>query len=48
MDNKEKEISSLKTDTDKFPNDYNFLWQKLKTIKKIINLLEKNFSDKEL
>jgi len=48
MDNNEKEISSLEFDKEKSSNDYQFLVQKLKSIKEIINLLEKNFSDQEL
>ncbi len=47
MDNKEKDISSSKFDNVKTPNDYKFLLQKLKSMKEIINLLEKNFLQKE-
>ena len=45
MDNKEqeKDISSLEFDKGKTQNDYKFLVQKLKNIKEIITLLEKNF-----
>ena len=50
MDNKEpeKDISSLEFDKGENRNDYKFLVQKLKSIKEIINLLEKNFLQKEL
>ena len=50
MDNKqqEKDKSSLKCDNDKTRNDYEFLVQKLKSIKEIINLLEKKFLQKEM
>ena len=50
MDNKkdEKDILNLEHDKDKLPNDYKFLVQKLRNIKEIINLLEKNFLDKEI
>ena len=50
MDNKEqeKDISSLGYDKGKTQNDYEFLAQKLKSIKEIINLLEKNFLQKEI
>ncbi len=50
MENKdhEKDISSLKFETGKTHNDYQFLVQKLKSIKEIINLLEKKFLQKEM
>ena len=50
MDKKEKEqnISNLKFDKDKTRNDYEFLVQKLKSIKEIIDLLENNFLQKEM
>ena len=50
MDNKEqeKDISSLEFDKGKTRNDYKFLAQKLKSIKEIINLLEKTFIQKEI
>ena len=50
MYNKEqgKDISSLEFDKGKTPNDYKFLLQKLKSMKEIINLLEKNFLQKEI
>ena len=45
MDNKEQEknISSLECDNGETQNDYEFLVQKLKSIKEIINVLEKKF-----
>ena len=50
MDNKEKEKnnSDLEYDNSKLPNDYKFLVQKLKSIREIINLLEKTFLQKEI
>ena len=50
MDNKEqeKDISSLEFDKGKNLNDYKYLLQKLKSIKEIINLLEKRFLQKEM
>ena len=50
MDNKEqvKDMSSLEFDQDKTRNEYKFLVQKLKSIKKIIHLLEKKFLQKEM
>ena len=50
MDNKEegKDISSSEFDKDKQPYDYKFLVQKLKSIKETINLLDKNFLNKEI
>ena len=49
MDNKEqgKEIQSLEFDKNNNSNDYKFLVKKLKNIKESINLLEKNFLEKE-
>ena len=49
MDNKEKqkEISSFDFDKETYLNDYKLLVQKLKSIRKNIDLLEKNFLDKE-
>ncbi len=44
----EKDISSLEFDNDKTQRDYKFLVQKLKSIKEIINLLEKKFLQKEM
>ena len=50
MDNKEqeKDLSSSEFDKGKTPNDYKFLAQKLKSIKDLINLLEKKFLQKEI
>ena len=50
MDNKEqqKEISDLKFEKSKTRDDYKFLAQQLKSIKEVINLLEKKFLQKEL
>ena len=50
MDNKEqqKEISDLKFEKSKTRDDYKFLAQQLKSIKEVINLLEKQFLQKEL
>ena len=44
---KEKEIPNLKFNSDNIPDDYQLLFQKLKIIKEIINLLEKNLFEKE-
>ncbi len=48
MDNKKQVKSNLEFDKDKLPNDYEFLVKKLKNIKLTINLLEKNFLNKEI
>ena len=50
MDNKEQEKDIPSVDYDKgiTGNDYKFLVQKLKSIKEIINLLEKKFLQKEM
>ena len=50
MDNKEqkKDISSLEFDKSNTGNDYKLLVQKLKSIKEIINLLEKKFLQEEM
>ena len=50
MDNKEeeKDISSLEFDKGKTRNDYKYLVQKLKNIKKIITVLESKFLQKEI
>ncbi len=50
MDNNEqqKDISAFEFDKVKTLNDYKFLAQKLKSIKEIINLLEKKFLQKEI
>ncbi len=49
MENKEqeKDISNLDFDKERLRKDYKFLVQRLKSIKEIINLLEKNFLKKE-
>ena len=48
MENKKQEhnIPSFEVDNDSFQSDYKFLVQKLKSIKEIINLMEKNFLEK--
>ena len=50
MTNKEQEndISRLEFNEGKYSNDYKYLIQKLKSIKKIINLLEQNYLKKEI
>tara|TARA_S200000501_G_scaffold252391_1_gene236539 strand:+ start:542 stop:694 length:153 start_codon:yes stop_codon:yes gene_type:complete len=50
MDNKdqEKDISNLEINKENLPNDYKALVQKLKSIKEIINLLERKFLEKEI
>ena len=48
MEKKEQDTSNLEYDKDMLPDDYEFLVQKLKNIKKTINLLEKNFLKKEI
>ena len=49
MDNKDqKEISNMEFNKSNLPNDYKLLVQKLKSIKDKINLLEKDFLDKEI
>ena len=50
MDNKkhEKDKLNLEYDKNKIPNDYNFLVKKLRSIREIIHLIEKNFLDKEI
>ena len=50
MENKdqEKDISSLEFEKGKTYNDYQFLVQKLKSIKESINLLEKKFLQIEM
>ena len=49
MDNKEQEesIQNCEFDNDNFQNDYKILSLKLKSISDSIDLLEKNFLDKE-
>ena len=48
MNNTEQEdnIQSLEFDNDNYSNDYEFLVQKLRSIKESIHLLEKNILDK--
>ena len=48
MDNREKDKSNLEFGKSELPNDYKFLVQKLKSVSEIINLLEKNFLNKEI
>ena len=50
MDNKEqkKDISGFEFDMGKTQSDYKFLALRLKSIKEIINLLEKKFLKKEI
>ena len=49
MDKKDqKDISSAAFNKDNLPNDYKFLIQKLKSIKNLIQILEKNFLEKEI
>ena len=43
-----KEILTSDCNEDRHSNDYKFLAQKLKSIKEIINLLEKKFLQKEI
>ena len=46
--NDQKEISNLEYNNGNFPKDYKFLVQKLKSIKKIIDMLEKDLLEKEI
>ena len=49
MDNTDqKAISNMEFNKANLPNDYKFLLQKLKSIKDRINLLEKDFLEKEI
>tara|TARA_Y100000991_G_C21882948_1_gene310250 strand:+ start:144 stop:302 length:159 start_codon:yes stop_codon:yes gene_type:complete len=52
MDNKEqekeKDTVSMEAVKDNYPNDYELLVQKLKSIKENITLLEKKFLNKEI
>ena len=49
MENKDqKDISNLKYNEGNLTNDYKFLVQKLKSIKYIIKILEKNFLEKDI
>ena len=44
----EKDMSSFEPEKEKTRDDYQFLVHKLKSIKEIINLLEKKFVQKEI
>ncbi len=44
--NDQKDISNLEYNKGNFPKDYKYLVQKLKSIKKIIDMLEKNLLKK--
>ena len=46
--NDQKEISNLEYNNGNFPKDYKFLVQKLKSIKEIIGILEKNLLEKDI
>ena len=46
--NDQKDISNLEYNKGNIPKDYKFLAQKLKSIKKIIDMLEKNLLKKEI
>ena len=49
MDNTEqKDISNMEFNKANLPNDYKLLVEKLKSIKDKINLLEKDFLEKEI
>ena len=49
MDNTDlKEISNMEFNKANLPNDYKLLVQKLKSIKDKINLLDKDFLEKEI
>ena len=48
INNDQKDISNLEYNKGNFSNDYKFLVQKLKSIKKIIDILEKNLLKKEI
>ena len=48
MDNKDQQEKSQIEYNDNIQNDYNLLVQKLKSIKKIIEKLEKNFLENEI
>ena len=49
MDNKDQtDISNLEFNQASLSDDYKFLVQKLKSIKDIINMLEKNILDQEI
>ena len=46
--NDQTDISNLENIRGNFPKDYKFLVQKLKSIRDIIDMLEKNFINKEI
>ena len=46
--NDQKDISNLEYNECNFPKDYKFLVQKLKNMKEIIGILEKNLLEKEI
>ena len=46
--NYKKDITNLEHNKGNFPKDYKFLVQKLKSIKEIIGILEKNLLEKEI
>ena len=49
MDYKDqKDISSLELNNGNLSNDYKLLFQKLKSIKSIIKILEKNFLERDI
>ena len=48
MDNTKKEIKSDEFNKNNHSNDYDLLIQKLKSIRKSVNLLEKNFLNKKI
>ena len=46
--NDQKDISNTEFNKVNFPKDYKFLVQKLKSIREMINLLEKNLLQNEI
>ena len=46
--NDQKDISNFEYNKGNCPKDYKFLVQKLKSIKEIIGILEKNLLEKEI
>ena len=46
--NDQKDISNMEFNKGNFPKDYKLLVQKLKSIKEIIDMLEKNLLKKEI
>ena len=50
MDNKkqEKDISNSQFGGDEISHEYKFLFHKLKSIREIINMLQKNFLEKDI